>query len=330
MERLLEDLIEAADLNGLLRAVDGLCSRKAWDDLVELADRCEEAVDRGKQLWPIASHIDHRLALEAPGSYAGEVVGSDLGRFALGPLTEVAASTHPWAELDSYIESENDAAYVAQERVLRGEDLEGESRAHPELLNLPLALQPWEPTYTLATYRADHVEVAEPWTPKTAAVEIDPEPSTVIADSELEDTLIEVVQPWVSESSGAARAVIVEGDARGAVSNLTFERLTIGPLSPEEAIQRVAWAAASGGAHGRRRGAAFGRFMAFYLVSVLGDLGWPAPPDAIGATAARFRWFYWDEGAIEEGWVFRIALEHPDDGWAAAIGATDLLEDEGN
>jgi hypothetical protein len=327
MERRLEDLIEGADLNGLLRAVDGLCSARAWDDLVELADRCEQAVERGKQLWPIAAHIDHRLALEAPGPYAGEVVGSDLGRFALGPLTEVAASTHEWADLVPYIEADTDAAYVAQERVLRGENLEREQRAHPQLLNLPLALQPWEPTYSLATYRADVVEVAEPWTPRAPMETVDPEPATPHSDPELEDTLIEVVQPWVSESSGAARAVIVEGDAVGAVSNLTFERVHIGVLDPAEAIQRVAWAAASGGAHGRRRGAAFGRFMAFYLIGVLGDLGWPAAPDAIGATAARFKWYVWDEDATEEGWVFRLAVEDPNDGWAAAIGATDLLDD---
>lgn len=55
----LRELVEAADMNALLRAVDGLCDRRAWDDLLDLADLCEDAVERGKQLWPIAAHIEH-------------------------------------------------------------------------------------------------------------------------------------------------------------------------------------------------------------------------------------------------------------------------------
>ncbi len=72
----LAELVEAADLNALLRAVDGLCEDRDWGRLVDLADMCEEALERGKQLWPIADHIDYRLALEAPGDYAGSVLGS--------------------------------------------------------------------------------------------------------------------------------------------------------------------------------------------------------------------------------------------------------------
>ncbi|HET7482459.1 MAG TPA: hypothetical protein VFK89_06300, partial [Actinomycetota bacterium] len=98
----------------------------------------------------------------------------------------------------------------------------------------------------------------------------------------------------------------------------------MGRLTAPEALQRIAWAAASGGAHGRRRGAAFGRFMAFYVVGVLAGLQWPAEPDAIGAAANEFDWFVWDEDSVEEGWIFRLAVEDRADGWAAAVGATDL------
>jgi hypothetical protein len=38
-------------------------------------------------------------------------------------------------------------------------------------------------------------------------------------------------------------------------------------------------------------------------------------------------WYRWDEGEPEEGWVLRLAVEHSD-GWAAAIGASDVLEEE--
>src|SRR5256885_15883628 len=70
----LDDLVEAAEPNPLLRRVDALCDARAWDDLVELARRCREAYERGKQLWPIAEHIDYRLALEAPPAYAASVL----------------------------------------------------------------------------------------------------------------------------------------------------------------------------------------------------------------------------------------------------------------
>ena len=328
MDPRLHELIEAGDLNALLRAIDGMTSSEDWDGLVELADACEDALERGKQLWPIAAHVDYRLALEAPPDYAADTLESDAGRFALGPLTEVAASTHVWSDLVPHIESSQAAAYVAQERVLRGEDLEGDERAHADVMALPLVLQEFEPTYALATYRSNHVEVAEPWDPRVPLREVTIAPAVVSDDAELESLLLDLVNPWVAESNGAARAVIVEGDAVGAASCLTYGSLLIGELEPEEAMQRIAWAAASGGAHGRRRGAAFGRFMAFYTVATLGDLGWPAAPEAVGETARALRWYRWDEAQSEKGWALRLAVEDPREEWAAAIGATDLLEEE--
>ena len=178
-------LIEAGDLNGLLRAVDGLCAAGGWDDLVELADRCEEAIERGKQLWPIAGHIDYRLALEAPGEYAADVLDSSTPRFSIGPLTEVAAFAHTWAELAGHLGSPYVAAYVAQERVLRGEDLTGDTRAHPEVLDLPLKIELWEPVYPLASYRSTFVEVAEPWEPAGGLVEVERVSAEEIEDPEL-------------------------------------------------------------------------------------------------------------------------------------------------
>ncbi len=328
MEARLAELVEAADLNGLLRAVDNLVAARDWDGLVELADACEDALERGKQLWPIAAHVDYRLALEAPAEYAGDILSADTSRFALGPLTEVAASTHPWDELAPHIASVQAAAYVAQERVLRGEDLAGDERAHPEVMGLPLKLQDYEPTYALATYRSSHVEVAEPWDPRAPLRNVPIAPAPTMEDPEVESLLLDLVTPWVAESNGAARVAIVEGDAPGAVSHLTYDSFRLGELEPAEAMRLIAWAAASGGAHGRRRGAAYGRFMAFYVVAVLGDLEWPAPLEALGDAVGRLRWFRWDEGQQEEGWALRLAVEHPDDGWAAAIGATDVVGEE--
>ena len=316
-------------MNDLLRAVDALCEARDWEGLIELAERCEDALERGKQLWPIADHIDYRLALEAPGDYAASVLTGASSRFALGPLTEVAASTHSWAELADHIETPQTAAFVAQERVLRREVLDDDPRAHPDILELPLHLEEWEPGYSLATYRSNVVEVAEPWDPKARLVDVDVRPGAdELEEDELVNALLDLVTPWTTESNGAARAVVVDGRAIDAASALTLDALRVGPLRSDEALQRMAWAAASGGAHGRRRGAALGRSLAWYTVALLGDIGWPAAPESVHHALEALDWFYWDEGEPEEGWVLRLAVEDSEHGWAAAIAASDLLEDE--
>ena len=327
MDVSLIELVEAADLNALLRAVDGLCSSRSWDELLELADRCEEAIERGKQLWPIAAHIDYRIALEAPGPIAAEVLHPEMGRFAHGPLTEVAASSHTWGELAPHLSTPQVAAYVAQERVLRGEVLEGDDRAHVEVMEMPLRLAHWEPTYALATFYRDHVEVAEPWTPTEPMTTVEAQPGPEIEDAELTGVLLDLVAPWTTESNGAARAVVVDGDAAAAASAIALGSVMIGPLAPDEAIQRMAWAAASGGAHGRRRGAALGRLMAWYVAVLASDLRWPPIPDHLERAIKRLRWWRWDEDVAENGWVLRLAISDPSGGWAAAIGATDVLNE---
>ena len=320
------ELIEAGDLNGLLRAVDGLVAARAWDEMLDLADRCDDAIERGKQMWPIIAHIDYRIALEAPGEYAAGVLESELSRFLLGPLSEVAASTHRWDELAPHLTTPQTAAYVAQERVLRGEVLTGDERAHAEELELPLELMEWEPTYALATYKTDHVEVAEPWDPRQPLRDVRPEPGRTTPDREVETALLDLVTPWTAESNGAARAVVVEGDAAGAAAALAFTSLRIGELDRAEALQRMAWAAASGGAHGRRRGAAYGRFAAWYTTAVLGGYDWPVTSAQLAEE--HLHWYRWDEGSPEDGWVMRLAVEDRADGWAAAVAATDIAEEE--
>jgi len=322
-----DELIDGADLNGLLRLVGALCASGEWDELLDLADRCDDAIEQGKQLWPIAAHIEYRLALEAPGDYAAGVLVPDAGRFAVGPLTEVVAFSHSWDELADFIEAPQTAAYVAQERVLRGEDLRGDVRAHAEVLDLPLVLEPWEPTYALAAYKWDHVEVAEPWEPRVGLQERVEAPGPRVEDPELETALLDLVGPWTSESNGVAATAAVEGGAACAAAHLTLGRLRMGTLEPAEAIQRMAWAAASGGAHGRRRGAALGRWMAWSVASLAAGLEWPAAgPDLVGGLAG-LRFYRWDEGGPEEGWVLRLGLEHLEDGWAAALAATDIAEE---
>jgi hypothetical protein len=322
------ELIEGADLNGLLRAVEGLCSVRDWDGLIDLAERCEEAIERGKQLWPIAAHIDYRLALEAPGEIAAGVLDPDVGRWSHGPLTEVAASSHTWSDLAPHFDAPQIAAFVAQERVLRGEVLEGDERAHEEMLEMPLRSMEWEPTYSLATYYPDHVEIAEPWIPRAPLSPVPSARGDELDEPDITNALLDLVQPWTTESNGAARSVVVDGDGAAAISALTYDTALMGGLEPAEALQLLAWAAASGGAHGRRRGAAFGRYMAWYVASLVTDISWPPDPDRLGDAVAELRWWRWEEGIGDEGWALRLAVEHPIDGWSAAIGATDVLEED--
>ncbi|MDQ3941148.1 MAG: hypothetical protein M3238_07355, partial [Actinomycetota bacterium] len=226
-----------------------------------------------------------------------------------------------------HIESVQAAAYVAQERVLRGEVLDGDDRAHPDVLELPLHLVDWEPTYALATFTSAEVEVAEPWTPRAPLEPVEPRAVPPLDEPEIEDALLDLVQPWIAASNGAARAVVVAGDAVAAASALTLDTLSIGRLEVDETVQHLAWAAASGGAHGRRRGAAFGRSMAWYTGALIGDLRWPPAPTDLGRRLAALDWYRWDEGSEEEGWILRIAVHDPEHGWSAALAATDLLDD---
>lgn len=321
------DLIEAADMNALLRVVDAYCSARRWDDLLDVADMCEEAVERGKQLWPIADHIDYRIALEGPPELAAAALSTGSTRFTLGPLTEVAASTHTWDELVPYIEAPHLAAYVAQERVLRGENLTRDPRVDPGALDLPLSILDFEPAYSLATYRSNLVEVAEPWDPRPLVVAERKDGAPVLDEQEVETALLDLVHAWTAESNGAAAAVVVEGDVVAAISALTFDGVRLGPLDREAALQRMAWAAAAGGAHGRRRGAALGRLLAWSALAAIAGEPWPAPGGALAAASESLEWFRWDEGEPEKGWVLRLAVQDREQGWAAAIGASDLVEE---
>jgi hypothetical protein len=87
----------------------------------------------------------------------------------------------------------------------------------------------------------------------------------------------------------------------------------------------MAWAGASGGAHGRRRGAATGRFAAWWAAAALVDLShdWPLSADELDVAVNEMRWFLWDEGAEPIGWSLRLAVEDPDADLAWALVASD-------
>ncbi len=320
----LVDLIESSDLNGLIRYVDGLVAAGDWDAMVDMRDRCLEAVERGKQLWGVAQFVEYRMALDADAEHAGRVIREGAGRFTLGPLWEVAASTHPWEELAPHVPDARLRTLVGYERVIRGEEVPA-AEVDRSVLDVPLELQPWEPAYPVAAYRADKADFPDELPPDLAWVELD-EPVARMAQGEGIDALLALVQPWTEQSNGRAEAVQVEGDARRAIRALGLHRVRMAEVPFSRALSAMAWTAASGGAYGRRRGTPVGRSLAWWtLAALLGlDDGDPTP-DELGSEGKALGWCLWDPGDHIGGWGFHLAVEDPIDGLAWAISAVDAL-----
>ncbi len=320
-------LVERADLDELVRAVDVLGERRDWEGLLDLRRRCRFALGTGRQLWPVGALIEYRVALRAPAAWAAQVLAEDAGWFAPGPLTEVAASTHAWAELAEHLEpGAVRTAFCAHERVVRGEDLRGDARVDGRVLEVPLALAAWEPRYPLATYRDDGAEFPAPPLPAPRPVAL-PAPGPAADDRPTLEALRALVEPWATGSNGRVEVVAVEGRALGAVAALgpPSDRVRAVEIRPAAALGWLAWAGASGGAHGRRRGMATGRSGAWWVLTALA--GWSdegAPhPDELGAVAGELRWWWWDATEPATGWRLQLAVEDPADGLAWAIAASD-------
>ncbi len=316
--------IERGDLDELVGIVDALCASREWERLVELRDRCVQAIARGRQLWPVAAHAEYRLALEAPGQWAAAMLVDGAGRFAPGPLPEVAASTHEWAELAPHAPPGPPAVLAAHERVIRGEDLTGEELPGPTVLELPRRLAAWEPEYCLAHYRSDGADFPGPPPPALGPIEELLPPPAGIRDA-VTAALVDATRAWTDGSEGRSEAIAVNGDARAAIAALGRDRIRMAELVPSDGVRTVAWAGASGGAHGRRPGAAAGRFAAWWATAALTGLldAWPVDATELGDALAQLRWYAWDSGGPATGWALRLAIEDPRTEHAWAVAAID-------
>ncbi|MGZ4678290.1 MAG: hypothetical protein ACXVJ7_17850 [Acidimicrobiia bacterium] len=320
----LADLVELGDVDELLRATDRLVDAREWAALVDLRDRCRRAAERGKQLWPAANHVEYRLALEAPGEFAARMLTDVAGQFGLGPLAEVAAARHSWADLAPYAPGTPTAAMCAHERVLRGEDLRDVVLAGFDPLELPRVLCDWEPSYPLAEYRSHDASFPSP--PPIASGEVTEVAAAgeVVVHSGVARTLRDLVHPWTAD--GEATTVAVHGDVRDAIGRLDGPEVRLVAVSLADALAWLGWAGASGGAHGRRRGAAAGRLDAWMVLAELVELGevWPLDPDELGGRAARLHWYLWNAAGVgSTGWLLQVAVEDPARGLAFALRAYD-------
>ena len=321
----LQDLIEASDLAGLTRYVDGVCVSRDWEQLTVVRDRCNEAVERGKQVWAIAQFAEYRMALDAPAEMAGAVMSDGRGRFALGPLWEVAASSHTWVELSRYVSVPTVRAMIAHERSIRGEVVDVAS-IDDRVLEIPVAMQPWEPSYPVADYQSDRAtfpddifDLPMEWIELPDAMDRDD-------DDRVCNALLNLVGPWWEDSIGHAEVATVEGTIEDAIRTLGPHRVRAADVDLATGLEAMVWAGASGGAHGRRRGTPTGRALAWWVVlEVLGYEEVPEDRDELGREADELRWVLWDPGDRVGGWNLHIGIEDPQDGLAWVLSAVDAL-----
>ncbi len=261
----------------------------------------------------------HQIPTGARGTTSLRRSGVGRRRFALGPLPEVASSTNTWRDLEPHIDHGPERATFAAERAVRGEfDVD-------EIADIPRRLQDWEPSYSLATYKSDKLEAPSPKHPKTEPVALQGSP-TVVDDPDSEEALADLVKAWTTESNGRCETVTVEGTAGNSLRALGLRNAQITQLQANEAIRWMAWAGASGGAHGRRRGAAAGRYGAWWAVTMLCDLEWPPDPHEVGDAIGRLGFYWFDDGAPGTGWQLRLSIEDPDSGLAWAVSAVDSAD----
>jgi len=323
----LDRLIQAVDLDGLVRLVDARCATGDWAGLRRLRDRCAAATrETGRQLWPAATLAEYRLALLAPPEWAATVLDGEAGRFTIGPLSEVVAVPHTGAELEPHLERVPVATFVAHERSIRGEAIDESSLADlPPVLDIPVALQTWEPDYPQSTYTDAGAEHPEPTTTAPSRSVTATVGATRVDDAATELAVRHLVEPWTSASTGRAEVVCVEGTHLDALGALGVREARVVEIEAAEAMASLAWSGASGGARGRRRGMAHGRFAMWWLLGALGDLydEWPPSNYDIESLLEDLQWYRWDAHEPPGGWRLQLAAEDATEGLAWAINALD-------
>lgn len=337
----LDALIHRADLDELVRHVERTVAARDWGHLVATRDAARAAVATGRQLWPIATLANYRLALRAPAAMAALALDDSARTFMPGPVSEILAGAHSWRDLEAHLPHGHDRSLVAYERALRGDpDADvGETGA----LEIPLVPVRWEPAYIVATYDEDGVHAPSPRPPAAAAnTDLHGDRPTgrpaqastsvggaAIADGATTDAITDafrqLVDAWTASSNGRADVAVVDGPGRSAVAELGVTAARLTPLDTAEAMSWLAWAGASGGAHGRRRGAATGRFGAWWLLAVIAglDAEWPPSASELGEVLDQMSYWWWDTGEPVTGWQLRLVIEDHDEGISCALLAVD-------
>lgn len=321
----LDELIDRADLDGLIRLIDATCALRDWQQLLNIRNSCRSAVHSGRQLWPAATLAEYRLALRSPANWAAEVLGGEASRFTLGPLTEVVAQHHSWSDLASRLPYAPHSTFAAYECALRGQIIEQPDALFPAL-EIPVQCGSWEPHYQLADYADNEATFPAPPLPVTIGAEIvSTVPGHRLDDPGITQATHHLVEAWTGQSNGRCETVVTAGDALNALGALGVVSANLRRLSTENAVAHIAWAGASGGAHGRRRGAATGRLSAWWMLAALNHSinTWPISNLEANEIAEQWTWWWWDANEPATGWQLQLVAQNDSANQAWAVSARD-------
>jgi hypothetical protein len=210
---------------------------------------------------------------------------------------------------------------VAQERVLRREAIDPHE-IDGGAIDLPLVLEPWETAYPEVLYKKDRVESEPPPVPPVSPLDLPPSAEEV-DDPAGTTALNSLVSTWVEESNGRAITVCASGGLADAVRLLGVRRALSARIDLATAAGLMAWAAASGGAHGRRKGGAAGRQATWWALAELTGSDWPPVPESLRVAAGALECWVWSDLTAGTGWNLSLALRSPSEGLTWAIAATD-------
>ncbi|MFM8602348.1 MAG: hypothetical protein ACKODP_09770 [Actinomycetota bacterium] len=323
---ILDGLIHRADLDALVRHVDDTCSSRDWEHLVRIRDAARSAVGTGRQLWPITTLANHRLALWAPAHHAVRALDDTARTFMPGPVSEILAVHHTWDDLAPHLPRGHDRSLVAHERALRGDAVPGDEES---VLDMPFVVQSWEPAYTAAAYGDDGVVDAAPVLPVSRrAAPAAGAPPVLLDDDETVTAFRSLMEVWTSQSNGTAWCSVVEGGIAEALA-LAGEGTLWEPVDGRDALSLLAWAGSSGGAHGRRRGLATGRSFAWWFLATFAGITGPRgfAPGELGEVVATLRCAVFGPpgaGGGDGEWSVRLVLEDPQEGVACIAVADDF------
>lgn len=297
-------LIDHGDVDGLVRHIDGLTASRNWDELFDLRTAARAAANAGRQVWPAATLADYRLALRAPAEHAARVL-DDAGRFTLGPLTEVVAQHHTFADLVPHLDYGPTQAYVAHERAIRGERIDTD--IFPAL-EIPPRRASWEPAYLLPNYRDSDIESPSP-EPSSTWTTLCRRDEPMIPTPEVGEAFRLLIEPW-TQADSITWNVSSADSVDAAITHLAQSDVRTSPLTTADALTTLVWAGASGGPSGRRRGNAAGRYNAWWLLAAITDGldEWPPNSDDLGSRLDGLSWSTWDSGHARRGWSIGIAV----------------------
>jgi hypothetical protein len=321
----LDALVDRADLDEIIREIDNLCANRDWPTLASLRDKAAAAVKSGRQTWPCATLANYRLALHATPDLAAASLQHPTSTFSIGPLTEVIAQHHTWAELDEHVEDAPVRGFVAYERALRGEPIDNDP-ALRAILDIPITPAEWEPGYELPVYDDNGVSAPTPRLLLPEPTSVRCSSATLDDDPDIESAVRAVFEAWTTQSNGRVSFAAVSGGIDSALGGLGLATANVAPLEPAQVLSLVAWAGASGGAHGRRRGMAQGRFSAWWFATAMADAldEWPLPPGTLRAEMEELQWFTWTTNEPTLGWQLQLAIEDPFNDMSWAFTARDM------